>query len=972
MAARTVMRMLAAALCVAASGRASEITLFDGGPPPAVAYEASDGAPIAHAAALLAGDLRSLTGRDPEVVPAVERGRGTAVIIGRADSPAIAALLRSNGISDAPIRGKWETYGRAVVPAPWGGGRKALLIFGSDVRGTVWGVIDLTREMGVSPWEWWADVTPRKTARIAVAADLRYSREPTVKYRGVFLNGGQSGLEPWAERVDDPAHRGLGPKTYARIFELLWRLKANTIWPYMGEFNDDPANYRTAADYAIVRGSSHVEMLLRTNGTEWGPARGAYNWFTNRQGMIGYWTEAVRRWGGYDNLYTVGLRDKDDFPMEGVKTTAEVGAALTDVIAAQRKILSGTLGRPAERIPQVLTLYKEVLPAYMSGRLRVPDDVTLIWPEDDFGYVRQLSDPRQRLRSGGSGVYYHTNFWGPPMSYLWVPALNPALMWEEMAKAARFQARRIWILNVGSIKPSEFPIQLFLAMAFDADAFPDGGSVREYLRSWAAECFGPRPAGAIADLLGRYYQLSFDRQAEFMAWTEVFPESSVAQTKFNAVAFGDENARRAAAYRALMGEAKAIMASLPADRRDAFYELVRYPVDIAGDLNLRQLDLDKSILYGLQHRASATVYGEEALAAQADALADTRYYDERLAGGKWRGWMDARHKDLPVFETPQAPAWTAGGEVRWGVQAEGGEYLDSPSWWMSDLPLFHPELPVSHYVDVFVSAPVAATWTARPSVPWIKLDRESGAFSPATKTFEARIQVSIDWARAPAGEALPQLGVVRDVRGTTGDVVIACSAGTEPYRVHVVIAPPNRVPGVSFIEADRIVSLYAVHPDACSGPWEKIEGLGHVGVGAAMRTPLAMRSVDPGDAAAVRRAPSLSYRFATTTADDPAQLAVVALPTFPITDENGVRVGISLDGGPPQVLDLAAPEYSQRWRQNVLANTAVGTVGNLRLEPGGHVLTVYALDPGIVLDRFELSFAGAQRAYGAVPETKIK
>jgi hypothetical protein len=213
--------------------------------------------------------------------------------------------------------------------------------------------------------------------------------------------------------------------------------------------------------------------------------------------------------------------------------------------------------------------------------------------------------------------------------------------------------------------------------------------------------------------------------------------------------------------------------------------------------------------------------------------------------------------------------------------------------------------------------------------------------------------------------------VVRDVRGTTGDVILTCSAGTEPYRVHVVIAPPNRVPGVSFIEADRIVSMDAFHPDARSGSWEELGGLGHAGAGAVVRTPLEMKSVDAGDPAAVRRAPSLTYRFATTTADDPATLTAVALPTFPITDENGVRIAVSLDGAVPRILDFAAPEYSQTWREHALTNAATVAIGDLHLPPGGHTLTVYALDPGVTLDRFELAFAGAQRAYGAVPETRV-
>jgi hypothetical protein len=946
--------------------------IFDHGAAPQVAASAQADTPLAKAAELLAHDLKALTGQDVPTVQTAQGGRGGTVMIGLADSPEMAGLLKANGIDPAPIAGKWETYGRVAVPAPWDKSQQVLLIFGSDVRGTVWGVMDLSRELGVSPWEWWADVAPRKVARLAVSGDLTFSKEPTVKYRGIFLNAGRNGLEPWAGRVYDPGHAGLTPKSYGRIYELMWRLKANAIWPYMGEFNEDPKNYDMAASYAIVRGSSHVEMLLRTNGPEWGTKRGDYNWFTNRSGMVDYWTEAIRKYGKYDNLYTVGLRAKDDFPMEGVKTPTEVAEALTQVIAAQREILQENIGKPADRIPQALTLYKEVLPAFMTGKLKLPDDVTMIWPEDDFGYIRQLSNEQQRQRSGGSGVYYHATFWGPPMSYLWIAATDPSLMWEEMTKAVRFDARQVWILNVGSIKPVEFLTQFFLELGFNSDAYPDGRSVKAYLHRWIGENFGPEHADEITDMMWQYYKLAFDRNPEYMSWTEVFPETPVKQTEFNMLSFGDENARRAEAYRHLRDRAAVMMAALPADRKDAFYELVRYPVDIATDLNLRQLDLDKTIAYGLQHRASANHYAEEARGAHEAALADSRYFNTEIAGGKWQGWMTTAHNDLPMNEAPHIPTWSSAGPLRWGIQTEGGEYIDSNSWWMANLPLFHPELPNRRYIDIFVSAPVDATWTARPSVPWIKVDRAGGSFSVAKKHFEDRIWISIDWSKAPKGESLAQLGVLQHPLGSTGDVIIACSAGKQIYNVHLLVAPDNAVHEASFIEADGIVSMYAMHPNDRSGEWKTLDGLAHVGVGATMQTSLDLKSVDAADQNAIKSAPSLTYRFATTTYDDQATLSVFALPTYPITSENGVRVGVTIDDGPMQILDFNAPEYSQAWRQHVLTNLAVQRVGNLRLKPGGHILRVWGLDPGVILERFEVSFTGAAHAYGAVPETRIQ
>jgi hypothetical protein len=214
--------------------------------------------------------------------------------------------------------------------------------------------------------------------------------------------------------------------------------------------------------------------------------------------------------------------------------------------------------------------------------------------------------------------------------------------------------------------------------------------------------------------------------------------------------------------------------------------------------------------------------------------------------------------------------------------------------------------------------------------------------------------------------------VLHDPIGATGDVVVTCSAGPQKYAVHLVIAPRNRVPAVSFIEADRVVSIYARHADARTGKWEVLDGLAHFGVGADIRTPLDLKSVRSDDPAAVLAAPSLSYRFATTTANDQAVLKAILLPTFPITSENGLRLAVSIDGAAPQVLNLDAPEYSEAWRRHALTNEAIGEVGNLRLAPGAHTLRVYALDPGMIFDRFEIAFAGAQPAYTAIPETRIQ
>lgn len=965
--------MLFAAFAVfgaSASAASARMELFDGKTVASIVYDGQGGTPIRKAAQLLSHDLSHLTGRTPVTARKQSGLSGNGIIIGLAASPEIAALLKKNGISAKPIEGKWETYGRAVVPAPWDASKKALVIFGSDTRGTIWGVIDLTREMGVSAWQWWADVKIRKVSRISVDAALHYSKEPTVKYRGFFINA--DGLNKWAKRFD-PKQGGIGPKTYDRVFQLMWRLKANVLWPAMGGtdivFNEVPANYDLARDYAIIRGSSHVEMLLRNNSHEWNAkTMGPYNWLVNRKRMIAYWKTAVEKWGKYDNMYTIGLRGADDFPMEGVNTPEKMADVITDVIKAQRKILTDVLHKPADQIPQIFTPYKEITAAYDTGRLKLPADVILDWSEDNFGYAMQLSNAQERKRPGGSGMYYHLIFWGRPAGYIWLASTDPSLMWEEMMKAYHFGTRAFWILNVGSIKPCEFLMQFYLDMAFNADAFKNPSSVHAYLRDWVGHNFGAAHRDAITEIMWRYYKLAFDRNPEFMAWTTTFPETAVGQTEFNMLDYGDENARRADAYKSIMADAAALMDEMPADRKAAFYELVQYPVNTAGNLNLVQLNLDKSITYGLQHRASANVYAEKSNDAYHRILADTQHYNDE-DNGKWRGIVTAHPHALPNYQAPYVPDWKVpAGEHRCGVQVEGGGYFNDDGWWFPTLPLFHRELGARrYYIDVFEQQPGKADWSAHPNAPWIKVDRLSGHFSPAARNFQQRLQVSVDWTKAPkTGE---------------GTVTIQCSAAKQPVDVHVRIAPPENGKAASFIESQGVVSMYAKHADETIGPWHVLQGLGHTG--ADLQTDLDMRPVNANDPASLKNAPRLVYRFVTQAPDrnysfptniydETAIIKAFALPTFPFTPKGHVRIAMALDGGAPKVIDLSPEEFSAQWRKNDLRNAAVAKIIGQHIKPGSHTLTVYALDPGVTLDRFEIDFTGSSPAYGPIPETRIE
>lgn len=949
---------LVIAVGMSAFAQATEITLYDGKRVATIVHMGADNLPIANAAALLARDLAELTGRRPTVTVRGASDLGTGVIIGVVQDPPIASLLSANGIDWSPIAGKWETYGRAAIKAPWNAKEKALLIFGSDVRGAIWGVVDLSRELGVSPWEWWADVKIRAVKKLRADGALRYSREPSVKYRAIFLNDEDYGLWPWAAKTYDPELGDIGPKTYQRIYELMWRLKANTIWPAMhnisSPFNRIAGNPEMARAYAIIHATSHAEPMLRSNVREWDEkARGEFNYITNRPALLKYWDERAIESRDFENIYTVGLRGIHDSPLVGADTARARSLVLADVIAEQRKILESRLGKPASAIPQAFTAYKEVLQAYDAG-LALPDDIMLTWPDDNHGYIRRLPNAKERSRSGGSGVYYHISYWGSPMSYLWLATTHPALLWEEMDKAYRFDARKIWVLNVGDIKPGEYLTELFLDIAWNAAAFPNPDSVRAHLARWTRATFGRKNAAPAADILWRYYDLAFARRPEFMGFNDQYPTTAVRQTSFNIESFGDENARRQAAYEALVADVRRLKAVLPADRRDAFYQLVEYPVVASAAMSARQLGLDKAIAYGLQRRASANVFAARVAQAQETLEASARAYNEQTASGKWRGMMDIAPYKLPQYAPPAVPTWGATGEVGCGLQLEGGEYYDGGGNAPENV-FFRRELPRPRYIDVFAKSDAALVkWTAVSDAPWLKLSQSAGTLSK-NGGLERRLWAAIDPRKAPAP--------------AEAHVTITCEGTAKPLVVRLRVLPPLETKGVSFVEVDRIVSIYAVHADVRGAGWDVMNGLGHTG--ASLRSALDTRSIDAGSAAEMAAAPSLTYRFATATAADLAALSIYALPTLPVTSENGLRAAVSIDGAPPVVLDFATEEFSQQWRQNVFRNAAVARVGNLKLMPGAHELKITALDPGLVLDRFEIAFAGAKQAYLPVPETRI-
>lgn len=553
-------------------------------------------------------------------------------------NPAIDRLVAAGRIDAAKLRGAWESFLIVPVSNPAPGVKQALVIVGSDRRGTAYGAYEISRAIGVSPWHWWADVPPQHHDALYVSAGIRRFGPPSVKYRGIYVNDEDWGLVPWAQGTFAPDEPAPGPKTYAKVFDLLLRLKGNMLWPAMHKvsraFNANPANAALAERYGVVMGSSHSEPMLRNNVGEWQGTAEQFNYLTNRAAIRDYWRARVQTNRGYETIWTLGQRGIHDSAMIGPTTDAERRAVLQQVFADQRELLreAGISGAP-----QVFTPYKEVLDIYRAG-LKVPDDVTLMWTDDNFGYIRQFPNAEERRRSGGAGVYYHVSYLGAPLSYLWLSTTPPALIRAEMGRAWDLGARQMWIVNAGDIKPAEIDIDYFLSLAWDVEGTRTT-PIDTWVARWADETLGRGTGKDVAAVMADYHRLNFARRPEHLQW--YLPGEKPHASPLS-IAEADA---RLAEFAAMERRLAALRPKIAADRADAFFELVDYPVSASAAANRRFFAAEAHD--ALRDRDAAESWRRAQIATEADERIRTLTwrFNREIAGGKWRGIMTVEPAD---------------------------------------------------------------------------------------------------------------------------------------------------------------------------------------------------------------------------------------------------------------------------------------------------------------------------------------
>jgi hypothetical protein len=627
--------------------------------------------PVKQAASLLAGDVQAVSGVTPIVTEDLSTLKKApfAVLAGiPGTNKLFDKLLKQYKINVATIKGAWEAYRIQAVSS---GKNNILLVIGSDALGTAYGLLEISRQIGVSPLIWWADATPEHKTEVILPAGFQTEDKPAVQFRGIFLNDEDWCLMPWATETVDPksAKGAIGPIAYERIYQLLLRLRANIIWPAMHgctvAFYAVPGNAEMAAKYGIYVGTSHCEPLMRNNVGEWNETTmGDYDFSTNAPKVKQYWTDRVLATMGTPCVYTVGMRGIHDGKMEGANSITEQRDLLAKVLTDQRQILSDGLKKPISEIPQVFIPYKEVLDVYDAG-LKVPEDVTLMWCDDNYGNMTRFSNPEEQKRSGGAGVYYHVSYWGRPHDYLWLATTSPAQIQLEMTRAWEQNVRKMWVLNVGDIKPAEYLTEYYLDLAWNMGKTPKPAvaSLKEpeyadHLQAFMQREFGAENAVRLSHIMQTYYHLANQRKPEFMGWSRVEEagapggKTPVVDTEFSP----EEAEARIQAYANIEGQVRSINETLTGAKRASFFELVFYPVVAASMHN-------QKILYAQMARQAeaanltetAATYAAASIFAYQEIKKLTAIYNSDIANGKWYRMMNDHPRDLNVFKEPSLP-----------------------------------------------------------------------------------------------------------------------------------------------------------------------------------------------------------------------------------------------------------------------------------------------------------------------------
>ncbi|WP_294607609.1 glycosyl hydrolase 115 family protein [uncultured Bacteroides sp.] len=930
-----------------------------------VYYDTQDFEVVKTTAGLFANDVKEVSGQILGVATTKEAPQKNCIIVGTlGHNEWIDQMIAKKKLNVEPLKNRWESYLVQLVRNPLPGVDKALVIVGSDRRGAAYGLLSISRTIGVSPWYWWADAPIVKKEQLNLKVDKYISKEPTVKYRGIFINDEDWGLYRWSKRNFEKEVGNFGPRTYAKVCELLLRLQANYLCPAMHDasmaFHRIPENRLVADRFAILMGASHCEPLLFNTASEWKrDTMGEWDYINNKKGVDSVLNARVKECAPFENVYTLALRGLHDRAMNASNDMGDRKDMLQEALMAQRQMLIDAIGKPGEEIPQAFTPYKEVLDVYDEG-LELPDDVTIIWPDDNYGYMKRLSSPKEQKRSGRSGVYYHSSYLGKPHDHLWMNTVSPTLMYEELRKAYDATADRIWLLNAGDIKSCEFAVDYFLTMAFDIDSF-NFERAANYRTEWLCGMLGDQYRSEYQDVVDSFYKLAFTRKPEFMGWgyqwtTDKHGKERNTDTDFSLTNYREVD-NRLSEYRRIGSVVEKILNNMSDEKQKAcFYQSLYYPVKGCELLNRMILDGQRNRWYSIQQRASAKELEKSAKVCYDSLEVITKGYNS-LLDGKWDHVMTMKQGFAAAyFELPKLRDIELAPVASLGVMAEGEDVLKGLKSFHS-LPCFNTYLRQSYYVDVFNKGATPLKWKTAVTNDWILVSKKSGE----TAT-EDRIEVSIDWSKVPAGERiLGTLDIMSD-RGEKESVYISVFNPTSPSLAEM---------DTLYVENNGYVSIDAagfhrkVENDAIK--MRVIPNLGCENTAVQLGDPLA-----PAQRTAGRSTPRLEYDFYTFEQGS-VDVYTYVLPTFTISKDRGyagheatnveTKYGVCIDEGPVMTPSTSSFEYAQIWYESVLKNCRINKTTLHIDKPGKHTVKIICGDAGTVVQKIVLDFGGMKRSY---------
>jgi len=888
------------------------------------------------AASNLQKDIERVTGKKPSLEEKSSlTGKAPVVIIGTVGkSELIDKLVASGKLNVSELGGKWETYVIQTIENPFGDVSEALVIAGSDKRGTTFGIYEISEQIGVSPWYWWADVPVKKKDRIYIARGKHTKGTPAVKYRGIFINDEAPALAGWAEEK----FGGFNHKFYENVFELILRLKGNYLWPAMwgrAIYDDDPISPVLADKYGVVIGTSHHEPLMRAH-VEWSRyGEGDWNYETNAPVLREFWREGIKRMGDNESIVTLGMRGDGDEPMSEESNIA----LLERIVADQREIIREVTNKPISETPQVWALYKEVQDYYDQG-MRVPEDVTLLLADDNWGNVRKLPALGEAPRKGGYGMYYHFDYVGGPRNYKWLNTNPISRIWEQMQLTYAHGVEELWIVNVGDIKPMELPTTFFLDYAWNPMNFPEE-RMAHYTEEWASKNFGPQYAFEIAHLLDKYTKFNGRRKPELL------DQHTYSLTNYN------EAERVVKEYNELVELAEAINDKIEEEYKDAYFQLVLHPVIACANLNELYVTVAKNHLYEKQGRNQTNAMAQKAKELFERDAEISRYYNEELAGGKWSHMMDQTHIGYTYWQQPEVDVMpevktnSPRSRTAMGVSLSGSKD-HFPSQKRLAFNTLTPFTTVDPYLEIFNRGGGELRYEISSKDPWVKFSQQKGQ-----TTDQARIYFSVDWDKVPAGKR---------------SSIATVSSGRDKVNIEI---PLNKMEiqedFKGFVESGGYISIHAANftgkKEIMPFRWVTVEDLGRTGSAVTVSTGVGS---DEG---------LTNYLEYEVYIENPGTVTLHTYlsPTLNYLNlPEGIRFGVSIGDETPQILSMHKGSNDGDWNRWVANNINIQKSEHSISSPGKHTVRIWYVDPGIVIQKLVIDTGGLKESYLGPPESYFK